>query len=326
MNRRQRILSISCGFAINLAIMLNAVANDAIDIEYAEIQPLAAHSLLLDVVRVGDRLVAVGERGHILYSDDGGNDWVQSDVVPTRSTLTKLFVLGDRIWAAGHDSVILTSGDHGKTWTRQYFAPERMQPIMDIYFSDADHGLAIGAYGLIMQTEDGGTTWQDSVVNDEDDYHLNALITYPGGHKMIAGEAGYSYRSLDAGQTWQSMDMPYLGSMFGAVTTEDNCELFFGLRGHIQKSCDFGESWQELETGSETTLADGVSYQGKVLMVGNSGIVFEWNGDGGFAEYRHSSGVDFAGVIHLGEGQFLLVGEEGIHHYPEKSAEEESGS
>ena len=29
-------------------------------------------SLLLDVARAGDRLVAVGERGHVLYSDDSG--------------------------------------------------------------------------------------------------------------------------------------------------------------------------------------------------------------------------------------------------------------
>lgn len=325
MNRLHRLYFVFCGSAFLLAFALNAAANDAIDIEYAEIQPLAAHSLLLDVARIGDRLVAVGERGHILYSDDEGEQWAQADVVPTRSTINKVFVLGDRIWAAGHDSVILTSGDRGKTWTREYFAPERMQPIMDVYFSDPNQGLAIGAYGLMMQTQDGGITWEDSAVNDEDDYHLNALLTWPDGRYIIAGEAGYSYRSFDTGQTWQSMDMPYLGSMFGAVVTDEDCVLFFGLRGHIQKSCDFGESWEELETGSETTLADAVVYQGKVLMVGNSGVLLEWNGDGGFTEYQHSSGVDFAGVIHLGNGRFLLVGEEGVHFYPEKRTEEESG-
>ena len=69
-------------------------------------------------------------------------------------------------------------------------------------------------------------------------------------------------------------------------------------------------------------MADAVGYQGKVLMAGHSGILLESDGDGGFSEYRHSSGVDFAGILHLGEGQFLLVGEEGVHHYPESVAEE----
>ena len=291
------------------------------DIEYAEIQPLAVESLLLDVVRIGDRLVAAGERGHIIYSDNG-QDWVQAEAVPTRSTINKLFVQGDRLWAAGHDSVILTSRDHGKTWTRQHFAPERMQPIMDIYFSDAAHGLAIGAYGLMLVSDDGGQTWLDRSVNEEDDFHLNALVTRANDGYLIAGEAGYSYRSFDQGENWQNMDMPYQGSMFGAVETDDRCVLFFGLRGHVQKTCDFGDSWVELETGSETTMADAVGYQGKVLMAGNSGILLESDGDGGFSEYRHSSGVDFAGILHLGEGQFLLVGEEGVHHYPESVAEE----
>ncbi len=52
----------------------------------AEIRPLAAKSLLLDVVRSGARYVAVGARGDVLLSDDG-RDWRQVEV-PTRATLT----------------------------------------------------------------------------------------------------------------------------------------------------------------------------------------------------------------------------------------------
>ena len=321
MIRLHRIFCVLFGFLMQMAVASSAAAEDGLDIEYAEIQPLVPESLLLDVVRVGDRLVAAGERGHIVYSDNG-MDWVQAEVVPTRSTLNRLFVLGDRMWAVGHDSVILTSGDHGKTWTRQYFAPDRMQPIMDVYFRDQNHGLVIGAYGLMMVTSDGGQTWQDTLVNEEDDYHLNALLPLDDERYLIAGEAGYSYRSSDTGQTWQSMEMPYLGSMFGAVRTQGDCVLYFGLRGHVQQSCDFGESWVELETGSETTISDAVAWDGKVLLVGNSGAVLEFDGDGGFSEYKHSSGGDFAGILHLGEGRFLLVGEDGVHRFPETQQEE----
>lgn len=304
-----------------MALAVNATVEEEVDITYAEHQPLVPESLLLDIVRIGNRLVAAGERGHIVYSDDG-QDWKQADVVPTRSTLTRLLVLGDRLWAAGHDSVILTSGDHGKTWTRQHFDPDRMQPIMDIYFHDQNHGLAIGAYGLMLVTSDGGTTWEDSSVNDEDEYHLNSILPMGDGRFLIAGEAGFSYRSFDGGQTWQGMDMPYLGSMFGAVRLEGDCVFFYGLRGHVQQSCDFGESWAEVDTGIQTTIADAVSYDGRVLMVGNNGSVIEYNGDGGFSEYKHSSGGDFAGVIQVGEGRFLLVGEDGVHRYPETGKKE----
>ena len=43
-----------------------AVAQDAeLDIVYAEHVPLAAHSLMLDVIRSGNRIIAAGERGHM---------------------------------------------------------------------------------------------------------------------------------------------------------------------------------------------------------------------------------------------------------------------
>ena len=51
---------------------------------------LAPANLLNDADRAGQRIVAAGERGHIIFSDDGGETWVQSQV-PVSLTLT-----GDR--------------------------------------------------------------------------------------------------------------------------------------------------------------------------------------------------------------------------------------
>ena len=226
------------------------------------------------------------------------------------------------MWAAGHDSVILTSGDLGDTWTRQYFDPERQQPIMDMWFADADTGIAIGAYGLLLTTGDGGQNWDDWAVNDEDDAHLNSMIELADGTLLIAGEAGYSYRSNDAGESWEALDMPYMGSMFGAAMAGDDCILFFGLRGHILQSCDNAESWNELDAGSENTLAGAAKYEDGLLLVGNSGVLIEYTNGGGITASYHSSGVDFSAASYLGDGRFLLSGEDGVYRYPETSQAE----
>jgi len=42
--------------------------------------PLAAHSLLQGVTKAGSRLVAVGQRGHVVYSTDSGTSWKQASV------------------------------------------------------------------------------------------------------------------------------------------------------------------------------------------------------------------------------------------------------
>ena len=70
----------------------------------AEIKPLAAKSLLLDVARSGTRYVAVGARGDVLLSDDG-RDWRQAEV-PTRATLTAVSAVDANVWAVGHDGML----------------------------------------------------------------------------------------------------------------------------------------------------------------------------------------------------------------------------
>jgi photosystem II stability/assembly factor-like uncharacterized protein len=153
-----------------------------LDIEYAESQPLATRSMLLDVTRIDGRFIAVGERGHIIVSVDGDN-WSQAEHVPTRSTLTSVWVADGRLWAGGHDAVLLTSGDHGDTWSQQHFDPDRQQAIMDILFTDGSNGVAIGSYGLYLKTVDGGQTWQDELINPESDYHLNSMVRFADGRR-----------------------------------------------------------------------------------------------------------------------------------------------
>lgn len=307
-------------FACACLCIVPVYAQQSADIEYAEIMPHAPRSLLLDIVAVsGGGFVAVGERGHVVYSDDG-NDWKQATVVPTRSTLTAVTEYGGRLWAGGHDTVLLTSGDGGVTWTRQYFDPERQQAIMDLRFFSADRGIAVGAYGLALYTEDGGANWEDGSVNEEE-WHNNAILSVGEDQVMVAGEAGFAYRSRDGGESWETLELPYAGSMFGLVLGFNDCIALFGLRGHVQETCDFGDSWEELPSNAQSSISGGVHFQDKTVLVGNSGIILVREGDGPLKPELHSSGADFAAIAATGDGRFLLVGEEGIHHFPEQGAD-----
>ncbi|NBK42204.1 hypothetical protein EON09_27210, partial [Pseudomonas soli] len=105
--------------------------------------------------------VVVGDRGHILFSDDQGKTWTQARV-PTRQLLTAVFFLDDkRGWAVGHDAQILASNDGGATWSKQFEDLSREAPLLDVRFIDAQHGFAVGAYGALLESTDGGQHWQD---------------------------------------------------------------------------------------------------------------------------------------------------------------------
>jgi len=49
----------------------------------------AGRSLLIDLAHAGKRLVAVGERGHVLFSDNDGKTWTQAKV-PVSLMLTSV--------------------------------------------------------------------------------------------------------------------------------------------------------------------------------------------------------------------------------------------
>ncbi|HSP90628.1 MAG TPA: YCF48-related protein, partial [Vicinamibacterales bacterium] len=222
--------------------------------ERAVIAPLASTSLLLDAAVRDGRVVAVGERGHILVSTDEGRSWRQADV-PSRALLTAVYIHDARLgWAVGHDEVVLRTRDGGATWERVHNAPENERPLLDVWFADARNGLAVGAYGALIATRDGGDTWTRGVVHGEDDFHLNQIAAAADGTLFLAGEAGRLFRSDDKGATWQPLPSPYEGSFFGLLPRTDGSLLAFGLRGHLFRSPDGGRSWTPIATGTEETL------------------------------------------------------------------------
>ena len=85
----------------------------------ARLSALAVRSPLLATARAGDRLVAVGQRGHILYSDDSGKNWLQASVPVSADLNAVSFPTPQQGWAVGSDGVVLHSSDAGQTWTRQ---------------------------------------------------------------------------------------------------------------------------------------------------------------------------------------------------------------
>lgn len=273
--------------------------------------------LLLDAARVGRRIVAVGERGHIVVSDNGGANWRQINS-PTQSTLTALYFLDEKNgWAVGHDSVILKSNDGGASWRQVHHAPDEQKPLLDVWFADELNGYAMGAYGLFMETSSGGISWQQRKIFDGDT-HINAFAS-AGDKQFIAGEAGTLHRSDDAGKTWQALCSPYKGSFFGILPLGDNSLLAFGLRGNVFRSDDAGATWNAVESGTQAALMGGlVGADGRVVLAGQGGVTLVSQDQGRSFQLRnHASGKALAAVLPAGKGKddLLLFGESGVSNF-----------
>ena len=206
------------GTAVGLADVLDTPA---------QVSPLAAHSLMQAVARAGDRLVAVGQRGHVVVSTDGGKTWKQS-MIPVSSDLTAVYFVDDKEgWAVGHDGVVLHTADGGDSWQLQLdgrkandilmSAMERKvaaepasesakallaeakrykeqgadKPFLDVWFADARNGYVVGAYNLVFRTADGGKTWEPWFDRTDNPKFFNLYSIRPvAGDLYIAGEGG----------------------------------------------------------------------------------------------------------------------------------------
>merc|ERR1711879_545297 len=129
------------------------------------------------------------------------------------------------------------------------------KPFLDVVFLSRHDGFAIGAYGMLFRTRDGGANWQSALAGfpNPDRMHLSQFHVLKSGGWLITGEMGLVAFSADYGQSWQRLELPYDGSLFGAVESGDEW-LVFGLRGHVFASSDQGTHWREIQTGSEQSL------------------------------------------------------------------------
>ena len=324
------VLHAVLGAVLSVAILsaepVNASSSESSLDRPAIKSPKAANSLLLDVTRTdgGVRLVSVGERGHIVFSDDHGVSWQQASV-PTMQMLTAVNFSSEKVgYAVGHDAIVLKTDDGGETWLQVYVDREATVPLLDVWFEDNLHGFAVGAYGYIIETVDGGQSWDfidDRVAND-DEFHYNAINDDGQGNLFLAGEAGILYRSSDAGKTWTTLSSPYEGSWFG-VSGDDGQVLVHGLRGNIYQSQDQGETWQPLSSGTEQTLFGSAKLiDGSVALVGNSGAVLTGSGYGtglssgaraGLSVSHRPDRMTLSALAPSNDGFIVVVGQGGAY-------------
>lgn len=278
---------------------------------------LTTTSLLLDVTRAGKRLVAVGEWGHVILSDDGGKTWRQAQSVPTQMTLTEVtFVNSRQGWAVGHDAVVVHTSDGGEQWELQFADPEDEAVLLSVWFEDENHGIVVGQFGLMLETRDGGKNWErrPALAAEGEEPHLIHIFPGPEGALFIAAEYGTGFRSTDRGKTWQPLALPYEGSFWGGLALDGGAVLMIGMRGHAFRSEDLGETWEAVDTDTNQSLQDVKRLaNGMIVIVGLGGTVTS-STDGGrtFTNKIERDRRGIASVAQGAGGALLLFGETGI--------------
>jgi photosystem II stability/assembly factor-like uncharacterized protein len=311
----KRILS---SLAACLCLCGQAAAFDDPLARPARASALAAHAPVNGLAMAGSRIVAAGQRGHILYSDDAGRNWRQA-TVPVSVDLTAVsFATPHKGWAVGHDGAILHSTDGGQSWQLQADgrnggnAKVDDRPLLDIRMADSLHGMAVGAFGLARCTEDGGKHWlacEDKLDNPQG-LHLNAIRAI-GDAVYIAGEQGLLLRSAGGAGRYMALALPYRGSLFG-VTGDGQRLLAFGLRGNAWFSANGGASWEQSTTGVRSGLAAGLAVPNGFVLVSQTGQLLFSEGGRQFAQQPIPQAEPVTAALLGATGEMVTGGVRGV--------------
>jgi photosystem II stability/assembly factor-like uncharacterized protein len=306
----------------------------------------AENSTLLAVTRAGTRLVAAGERGIILTSDDNGASWKQSQV-PTSVNLTALrFIDDQRGWAVGHMGLVLHTEDGGLSWHKQLDGVEAARlaveavrdsedkreiklanylvsdgpdkPFFDIWMDAQGQGFVVGAFNLILRTEDGGKHWHYWSPRVKNPFGLHLYgIARQGDDFIIAGEQGMLLRSQDGGEHFTQLETPYEGSWFGILASREGTLLVYGLRGNAYVSEDGGDTWRSCDTGSQVGFAAATQLaDGRVVLANQAGQLFaSTDASRSFQSLGGLPGMPFAALTQADSGELILASLRGLGRF-----------
>ncbi|MEP6390837.1 MAG: YCF48-related protein [Halioglobus sp.] len=284
---------------------------------------------LNDVARADVRLVAVGERGVIVLSDDNGSSWSQAQV-PVSATLTAVTFVDDRLgWAVGHAGVILHSEDAGSTWQLQFdgnranaayleYAQAKQQQLeVDVAALEAQgrpedaellDDMAYALEDAVFASEDA----QDALATGPVDPFLDVLFVNESVGYAV-GAYGMLYSTDDGGAQWQlaidGIDNVDRFHYYSIAASNATTLFLSGEAGLLYVSNDSGTTWQRIPDLYEGSLFGVVVAADDVMTFGLRGNNFVTSDVGASWQRRETNqSYSLYGGSLLGDGRTALVG------------------
>lgn len=291
---------------------------------------LAEKSFLIDAAYAGERLVVVGERGHVMYSDNNGESWLQADV-PVSVTLTAVTFEDDKFgWAVGHQGVILHSRDGGESWELQFNGLQAGK----LWLEFAQEALQEAEASLVEGDDETKEAWMlaDLAVGDAEvslefgpSQPLLDVFFLNKDEGIAIGSYGDIFRTVDGGKEWQvhrgAIKNPNNFHYYSIEQAPSGILYLVGERGGVYRSYDLGESWQKLDVPYDEgsfyrSLSFNYGAEEVLLIMGFGGHLYRSNDEGeSWVKVHVPTNKSINDGVVLADGRVVLVGLNGTLLY-----------
>lgn len=213
------------------------------------------HENLFDVSFEGSNGIAVGDRGLVVETEDGGGSWSR---VPTPFTDLALFGVvrnNGKCLVVGQQGTVFRAPDC-RTWEKVDI--DSQGRLLEVDLNTRGVAYAVGGFGEIQQSLDGGESWQ-LVTLDWDtltegiEPHLYSVDVNDNDVVTISGEFELIIQSKDGGKTW---DVRHKGekSIFSMYFLASGEGYAVGQEGVMLKTVDDGVTWMQLSSPTRSIL------------------------------------------------------------------------
>ena len=243
------------------------------------------HDRLFSLVFNGSNGLAVGDRGALVSSTDGGKTWTRS-TAPTELALLDVASSGTHTIAVGQMGLILVREGQGE-WKKVESGTQ--QRLLRVSVNAQGTAYAVGAFGTLIKSTDGGQTWASAAPDwgkifdtgradgaASRDEPTNYIVRVgDDGSIIVGGEYCTLLRSTDGGANWQlvfsqkSEDGRNSPTIFSMSIRKDGIGYAVGQSGFIAQTKDSGATWTELPTPTKGNLFGVDSFpDGQVVIIG----------------------------------------------------------
>ncbi|MEQ8847013.1 YCF48-related protein [Botrimarina sp.] len=295
---------------------------------------LAGEGSLRDVDFVdASRGVAVGDRGLILHTDDGGRTWRRAAPCTDSRLDAASFVDEQHVWAVGgtlraytHESrgVVAASDNGGRDWRVVSAAPAPRLRTLRMF--DLRHGVAAGdstpaAPSGVWATDDGGQTWRPLAGEAASDWLAGDFLRDPLGEAagVVAGLRG-AIAGVAGMRTTPSVASGGRRGGYAVALGDSLRGWLVGDGGMVRTTADGGVSWAAPPRDPPVALGEWFNWRAvacrgdRVWVAGSPGSILLHTADSGQTWTASPTGVTtpITAIDFVDERRGWAVGEFGV--------------
>jgi len=227
---------------------------------------------IVNVDAYGNFCIAITDQGVIFKSNNYGESW--QSIAFIGATLRGLHIVSpNKAYVSGQFEAVFESTDHFSSWNHVEYVFGPGYWLRDIYFPDKQNGYVVGDGGRAYKTPNSGYGW--FLMDTKTEENLTSVYFPSPDTGYCCGLNNTILKTTDGGLTWFSTFNGQVNDFRNVFFITNDEGYLSGSNGVLMHTSDGGQNW-EIESSNVSTVLRDFYYIPEIkrmLVCGHDGII-----------------------------------------------------